>query len=69
MEIDEEDSESPMNMDDERNIQAEDLLSEPLPPINRSEPWHSQFPTSWLPIITRDISRQRRQVNLANVCE
>lgn len=64
MEIDEEDSESPMNVEEERNIQAEDLLNEPLPTINRSEPWHSQFPTSWLPIITRDISRQRRQVIL-----
>lgn len=62
MEVDDEGSDSPMNMDDERNVQAEDLLSEPLPTIDRAEPWHAQFPTSWLPIITRDIARQRRQV-------
>lgn len=63
MEVDDEGSDSPMNMDDERNVQAEDLLSEPLPTIDRAEPWHAQFPTSWLPIITRDIARQRRQVS------
>lgn len=65
MEVDDEGSDSPMmNMEDERNVQAEDLLSEPLPTIDRAEPWHAQFPTSWLPIITRDIARQRRQVIL-----
>lgn len=63
MEVDEEASES-MNVEDDRNIQAEDLLSDPLPNIERSEPWHAQFPSSWLPIITRDIARQRRQVRL-----
>lgn len=59
-------SETPMNDEDERNVQAEDLLSEPLPSIDRSEPWHAQFPPSWLPIITRDIARQRRQVRREN---
>lgn len=46
------------------NIQAEDLMSEPLPPIERAEPWHAQFSSEWLPIITRDIARQQRQVML-----
>lgn len=49
--------------DESNNIQAEDLLSEPLPLIDRAEPWHAQFSSEWLPIITRDIARQQRQVN------
>lgn len=61
MEVDDESLEMPI-LDDDRNIQAEDLLSDPLPTIDRAEPWHAQFPSSWLPIITRDIARQRRQV-------
>lgn len=36
---------------------------EPLPTITiGSENWHSHFDESWLPVITRDIARQRKEV-------
>lgn len=45
------------------NIQADDLASDPLPSVvEGSEAWHSLFPIEWLPIISRDIARQARQV-------
>lgn len=75
MEVDEEPSISPMAIEIEsyeddtpNNIQADDILSEPLPQIDRAEPWHAQFPSNWLPIITRDIARQQRQVNSRDDC-
>ncbi|XP_075734882.1 large proline-rich protein BAG6 isoform X1 [Rhipicephalus microplus] len=41
---------------------APPLDEEPLPPvILGSEPWHASVPSEWVPIITRDIQRQRRQ--------
>lgn len=37
------------------------LDEEPLPVILGSESWHASVPSEWVPIITRDIQRQRRQ--------
>jgi hypothetical protein len=53
--------------DDDNSIQAEDLAAEPLLTSDRAEPWHSQFSSSWIPMITRDVIRQQRQVMKRNV--
>ncbi|XP_055378657.1 large proline-rich protein BAG6 isoform X2 [Condylostylus longicornis] len=37
-------------------------IDDPLPTVTvGSEQWHNNFPASWLPIMTRDTERQRRQ--------
>lgn len=61
MEVDEE---IPTGHENGRNIQSEDIAMDPLPTINRAEPWHSQFNPNWLPTIVRDVQRQQRPVSI-----
>ncbi|CAH1179566.1 unnamed protein product [Phaedon cochleariae] len=57
-------SQETMEVDDqvsEIELQAP-VSEEPLPNVVLgSEPWHGQVPEDWVPIITRDAQRQRRQ--------
>ncbi|XP_050332976.1 large proline-rich protein BAG6 isoform X2 [Bactrocera neohumeralis] len=45
--------------DADDDVELELAPAEPLPNVNAgSEPWHRNFPTDWLPIITRDLHTQ-----------
>ncbi|XP_029408298.2 large proline-rich protein BAG6 isoform X5 [Bactrocera dorsalis] len=45
--------------DDDDDVELELAPAEPLPNVSAgSEPWHRNFPTDWLPIITRDLHTQ-----------
>ncbi|XP_066951680.1 large proline-rich protein BAG6 isoform X3 [Macrobrachium rosenbergii] len=47
----------------EEEKEEEPLTDEPPITINvGSQPWHSAVPQDWLPVITRDVERQRRGV-------
>lgn len=40
--------------------QNTDVDDEPLEGPIEPQPWHRQFPTDWIPIITKDVQKQRR---------
>lgn len=62
MELDGDDSEAIENMTTDAPTDEDD----PLPTIAiGSENWHNNFSAPWIPVIHRDISRQRRQVSRA----
>lgn len=47
-------------------VQPADDEVEPLPNVLRgSESWHANLPSSWLPVISRDLARQRRSVSVS----
>lgn len=74
METDDIEEPRPMNVDTEETVFSTFNREDTVPPpivqddetlptvIVGSEPWHYNFPNpSWIPVITRDLSRQRRQ--------
>lgn len=63
MELDTDDSETIERMTTDTSNDDD----EPLPTIAiGSENWHSNFSAPWIPMIHRDLSRQRRQVSGIN---
>jgi len=51
-------------------VEDEPLPDDPPVTVNvGSQPWHSNVPQEWIPVITRDIERQRRGVPETNLSD
>lgn len=47
---------------------ADDVDAEPLPSVlPGSESWHGALPAAWLPVIARDLGRQRRSEQVSSI--
>ncbi|XP_044762734.1 large proline-rich protein BAG6 isoform X2 [Coccinella septempunctata] len=61
MEVEEAQPESASDNEPSTLPKPKETVTEPLPNVvHGSQPWHSQVPADWVPIITRDVQQQKK---------